>query len=70
VVPNAKEGALILPLVEYVTTTAKAYAASEPKFRMQVVKEQLAKADKEFPKKRGSEASEAYAVFAALVGSL
>jgi len=70
VVPNAKEGALILPLVEYVTTTAKAYAASEPKFRMHVVKEQLAKADKDFPKKRGSEASEAYAVFAALVGSL
>lgn len=67
---NAKEGSLILPLVELVVASSKVFAASEPKFRLAVVKDALHKVDADFPKQRGSTASPAYADFKTLIDSL
>ena len=70
VVRNAKEGTLIMPLVQYVVETSKTFAASTPTFRMDVVKQQLTKAESDFPKKRGDKESPAWSTWRKLVGSL
>ena len=70
VVRNAKEGTLIMPLVHYVVETSKAFAASTPTFRLDVVKQQLTKAESDFPKQRGDKESPAWSAWRKLVGSL
>lgn len=70
VVRNAKEGTLILPLVEYVVETSKSFAAGTPSFRLEVVKQQLAKAGADFPKQRGTAVSPAWEAWQKLVGRL
>lgn len=67
---NAKEGSLILPLVDYVVTASKDFAASNPKFQLAVVRQALAKIEKDFPQTRGDVVSAAYTEFKKLVGSL
>lgn len=67
---NAKEGSLILPLVDYVVTASKEFAASNPKFQLSVVRQALAKVEKDFPQKRGNDVSAAYTEFQKLVGKL
>jgi hypothetical protein len=67
---NAKEGSLILPLVDYVVTASKEFAATNPKFQLTVVRQALAKVEKDFPQKRGNDVSAAYTEFKGLVGKL
>ena len=67
---NAKEGSLILPLIDYVVRSSKEFAATNPKFQLTVVRQALAKIDKDFPQKRGTDVSAAYTKFTQLVGAL
>ena len=67
---NAKEGSLILPLVEYVVDASKTFAATNPKFQLAVVRQALVKIEKDFPQKRGDVVSAAYTEFKALVDRL
>ncbi len=67
---NAKEGSLILPLVEYVVKASKEFAATNPKFQLAIVRQALAKIENEFPQKRGTDVSAAYTKFTELVGTL
>ena len=70
VVANAAEGTLILPLVEYVVDTSRAYAASNPKFNLAFLRAQMDKAAAAFPKQRGSTVSAAWTEFQQLVAKL
>ena len=67
---NAKEGSLILPLVEYVVKASKDFNATNPKFQLGVVKQALGKIEKDFPQTRGSVVSAAYTEFQKIVGTL
>lgn len=67
---NVKEGALIMPLVECVVTLSKEFAAKDKTFRLQAVKDGLAKFANEFPKKRGNDVSPAWREFEKLMHSL
>lgn len=67
---NAKEGSLILPLVEYVVKASKDFNATNPRFQLGVVKQALVKIEKDFPQKRGNEVSAAYTEFQTMVGTL
>jgi hypothetical protein len=67
---NAKEGSLILPLIAYVVEFSQAFAASNPKFQLGVVKQALSAIEKEFPQKRGDEVSAAYLEFKQMVEKL
>jgi hypothetical protein len=67
---NAKEGSLILPLVEQVVSTSKGFAATTPGFRLEVVKQQLAKLEEVFPSKRGNTVSPAFTQLQQLVDRL
>jgi hypothetical protein len=70
VVANAAEGTLVLPLVEYVVETSRAYAASNPKFNVAFLRTQMDKAAAIFPKQRGSTVSQAWTEFQQLVAKL
>lgn len=70
IVPNAKEGTLILPLVELAVTMTQNLVQAQPRFPVDKVKAALAQADGDFPKSRGNEPSAAYKQFRALVGQL
>ena len=70
VVRNAKEGTLIMPLVQYVVETSKTFAGTTPSFRLDLVKQQLTKAESDFPKQRGDRVSPAWEMWQKLVGSL
>jgi len=67
---NAKEGSLILPLVAYVVEASKAFATTNPKFQVGVVKQALVKIEKDFPQKRGDTVSAAYLELKKLMESL
>jgi hypothetical protein len=67
---NAKEGSLILPLVDQIVNSSRAFAANNPKFNTAVVKQALAKIEKDFPQKRGEVVSAAYTEFKEMVGKL
>lgn len=70
VVANAKEGGLILPLLTQVVETAKLYAATNKSFKVEVVKQQLDKAAKDFPQRRGTEVSASWLDFQRIVDGL
>ena len=67
---NIKEGTLIMPLVKTVVTLANQFAAENPKFRMDVVKDTFAKLAHDFPKQRGDVLSPAWIEWEELVRSL
>ncbi len=67
---NVKEGTLIMPLVKRVVELANGFKESDPSFRMNVVKETLAKISADFPKARGNEVSPAWNEWQQLVGTL
>ena len=67
---NAKEGSLILPLVEYVVKASKEFTATNPKFQLGVVRDALTKVEKDFPQKRMDKVSAAYEEFRRIVGQL
>ena len=67
---NAKEGSLILPLINQIVESSRDFAASNPKFQTGVVKQALIKIEKDFPQKRGNEVSSAYEEFKVMVGKL
>ena len=67
---NAKEGSLILSLVDYVVKASKEFNATNPKFQLGVVRQALAKIEKDFPQKRGDTVSAAYEEFKGMVGRL
>jgi hypothetical protein len=67
---NAKEGSLILPLINQIVESSRDFAASNPKFQTDVVKQALAKIEKDFPQKRGNEVSAAYEEYKKMVGKL
>jgi hypothetical protein len=67
---NAKEGSLILPLVEYVVKASKEFTATNPKFQLGVVRDALTKVEKDFPQKRMVKVSAAYEEFRRIVGQL
>ncbi len=70
IVPNAKEGSLVLPLVELVVTTTNDQVAQQPAFPVARIRAGLAQADGDFPKMRGREPSAAYTQFRALLDKL
>jgi hypothetical protein len=53
-----------------VVTASKDFAASNPKFQLTVVRQALAKIEKDFPQKRGDVVSAAYTEFKKMVDSL
>jgi hypothetical protein len=70
IVANAKEGALILPLLAYVVESAERYRKTNPRFRIDTLKAALTRAEADFPQMRAGQASEAYTEFRALVSRL
>jgi transglutaminase-like putative cysteine protease len=69
-IANAKEGSLILPLVKQIVGIAKDFAATSKGFQIGVVRQALAKVEKDFPKARGATVSEAYTEFQGMVQGL
>ena len=67
---NAKEGSLILPLVEQIVNTSKDFAASTPNFHLEVVKQELSKVEALFPAKRGNTMSPAFSTLQNLIAKL
>jgi C-terminal peptidase prc len=67
---NAKEGGLILALVEYIVMFSKESAAKNPKFPLATVKKLLSDIEDDFPQKRGDDVSKAYTDFKNLVMQL
>jgi hypothetical protein len=68
--PNIAEGALVMPLVRQVVTLSKDFAAKDPNFRIQLVKDALQKYAKDFPQQRGNEVSPAWQEYQTLMQSL
>jgi hypothetical protein len=69
VVANAAEGIEILPLMEQVVAMSKRFAGAKG-FRPEVLRQELAKVDKVFPKARGGKTSEAWLEYQKLVAQL
>lgn len=69
VVANAAEGIEILPLVEQVVAMARRFSTTKG-FRMDVLRQELAKAEKVFPKQRINEVSDAWKEYQKLVAQL
>lgn len=70
VTANAKEGSLILPLIEQIVATSKTFAATNPNFHLEVVKQALTKLEDSFPAQRGNVISPAFVKLQQLVDSL
>lgn len=68
--PNIQEGTLVMPLVEQVVKLSKEFTANDKTFKLQVVKDSLAKYANDFPKKRGDKVSPAWVEFEKLMKSL
>jgi hypothetical protein len=70
VVANSAEGSLILPLVTKVVEDSGRFRTTVKGFNVEFVKGELAKAAKDFPKKRGNEVSQAWTEFQRLAATL
>jgi hypothetical protein len=67
---NAKEGSLILPLIDQIVKMSNRFSKTSKNFNLDVVKDGLVKIDAAFPQKRGNDVSQSYLEYKKMVSGL